>query len=192
MKSSARNCYFDAGTTAANPLDDKAASVVLVDLGAGGIFSSPELLTIRSCTDFGFCDARPVHILAIRRNCDRRSGLGLLFANSLKSDARRRHSRSCFRVYSKSGIVHHLEQPMSNHCTASVDLSVVYATDGTSSPSKSAPTISRTQGMFPYKNSTLEFRMSRRVQALCLEGAVADFASSPRPPGMLARRRGRD
>ena len=74
--------------------------------------------------------ARPVHTLAIRRNCDRRPGLTLLFANCRKSDARRMHSRSCFRVYSESGIVHHLEQLMSNHCMASVDLSVVYATDG--------------------------------------------------------------
>ena len=44
--------------------------------------------------------------LAIRRNCDRRTGLTLLLANCVKSDARRRHSKSCFREYSESVIVH--------------------------------------------------------------------------------------
>jgi hypothetical protein len=46
-----------------------------------------------------------VQTFAIRRNCDRRTGLTLLFANCVKSDARRRHSKSCFREYSESGIV---------------------------------------------------------------------------------------
>jgi hypothetical protein len=42
-------------------------------------------------------------------------------------------SKSRFRQYSESGIVHRLEQPMLNCYTPSMGLSVVYATEGVSS-----------------------------------------------------------
>ena len=74
--------------------------------------------------------ARLVQTLAIRRKWDREAGLALLLANCVKSDARRIHSKSSFREYSESDIVHRLEQSMHNHCTPLFNLSVVYATEG--------------------------------------------------------------
>src|SRR5450631_1967573 len=74
--------------------------------------------------------ARRVQTLAIRRKCDREAGLAVLLANCVKSDARRIPSKSGFREYSESDIVHRLEQSMHNHRTPLINLSVVYATEG--------------------------------------------------------------
>ena len=68
--------------------------------------------------------------MAIRRKCDREAGLAVLLANCVKSDARRIPSKSGFREYSESDIVHRLEQSMHNHRTPLINLSVVYATEG--------------------------------------------------------------
>ena len=73
---------------------------------------------------------RPVHARAICSRCVRRSAFRTSFANCVRSDARRRQSKSCFRRLSDIDIAHGLESSRRNHCTTSHVLSVVYATDG--------------------------------------------------------------
>src|SRR5665647_884316 len=50
------------------------------------------------------------------------------FANCVRSDAKRRQSKSCFRKLSDIDIVHRLEMLMRYRCTALHGLSVAYAT----------------------------------------------------------------
>src|SRR5450631_1038823 len=95
-----------------------------------GLAGAPVQCLVAVCAS-GPNSARLVQTLAIRRKCDRKAGLTLLLANCVKSDARRIHSKSCFREYSESDIVHRLGQSMHNHCTPLINLSVVvYATEG--------------------------------------------------------------
>src|SRR5665213_328608 len=71
---------------------------------------------------------RPVHARAICRRCVRRAGLRTSLANCVRSDARRRQSKSCFRRLSDIDIAHRLEILMRYVCTALHGLSVAYAT----------------------------------------------------------------
>lgn len=69
-----------------------------------------------------------LHIPAIRRKCDCKSGLVTSPANCLQSAARRKHSRSCFRRNSDSDIAYRLQISTVNDRTTPRVLSVAYAT----------------------------------------------------------------
>jgi len=83
---------------------------------------------ISRASRIGPSSAWAVHTFAIRKKCRCKAGLRTSPTNCMQSDAKRRHSKSCFRDFSECCKAPRLDI-RHKHCTASLVLSVVYATD---------------------------------------------------------------
>ena len=134
----------------------------------------------------GPCSAWICNAFAIRTKCDCKAGSGTSHANCMQSDAKRRHSNSCFRNFSDSDIARLLNRHC-NDCTAPRVLSVVYATE------RGRKNMARAPAQAPAFGIKRQARTVRRDVHDLVHGVWdAKGKGSPQRPGCMHGALGRD